>query len=53
MSAILPVLLLVLVIILFCLMAWNRPDPKHLFIVELLIRIQGDEVDGRLKSDQC
>ncbi len=52
MSAILPLFLLILVIILLCLAWRKRPDAKHLFIVELLIHMQGPEVTGELKSDR-
>jgi len=53
MSALLPLFLLALVLILQTLTLYSRPDPKHLFMLELLTRMQGDEDSCKLKSNQC
>ncbi len=45
MSAILPLLLLVIVIALVAAMPWHRPDPNHLFCLELLQEHLRDEFE--------
>ncbi len=40
MSAILPLLLLAVTVILVGVMPWHRPHPNHLFALELLNRLQ-------------
>jgi hypothetical protein len=47
MFAILPLLLLAVVVVLVAAMPWHRPDPNHLFFLELLQTHLPDETEMR------
>jgi hypothetical protein len=49
MSAILPSFLLAIIVVLLAAVFRNRPDPKHLFILKLLIWAQDEEASRELK----